>query len=199
MHRTVIVFLAILAFAGCGPVRYPKNYVLSFPPPVPSTAAPPDTRGALTLEEFQCPQYLCEGRIVYRSSQEEIGFYEFHRWAMNPREMITESIAGRLRSEALFKSVALKGTAVEPEYVLRGRIERMEEVDEGRDVRVVCMISAQLLDTRTKSIVWSGTESQTVEVEDRNVAGIVSGLSAAARAAVDNLESRNHRRRFWRA
>ena len=71
--------------------------------------------------------------------------------------------------------------------MLKGNIERLEEVDEGRDVRVVCTISAQLLDTQTKSIIWTHTESQTIAVENRNVAGVVSSLSTAARMAVDNL------------
>ena len=185
--RLSTVILPLLTFAGCGHVRYPTNYVLNFPPPPPSFAAPRDMRGALAIQEFQCPQYLCEGRIVYRSSPEEIGFYELHRWAMNPRDMITQSVADSIRSEALFESVSLKGTGVEPAYVLRGTIERLEEVDEGSDVRVVCTISAQLLDTHTKSVIWTHTESQTVAVEDRNVAGVVSSLSTAARMAVDNL------------
>jgi ABC-type uncharacterized transport system auxiliary subunit len=144
-------------------------------------------RGALAIQEFQCPQYLCEGPIVYRSSPEEIGFYESHRWAMNPREMITQSVADSIRSKALFHSVVLKGSGVDPAYVLKGNIERLEEVDEGRDVRVVCTISAQLVDTQTKSIIWNHTESQTIAVEDRNVAGVVSSLSTAAGMAVGNL------------
>jgi uncharacterized lipoprotein YmbA len=70
-------------------------------------------RGALAIQEFQCPQYLCEGRIVYRSGPEEIGFYEFHRWAMDPRDMITQSVADRVRSQALFNGVVIKGTSIE--------------------------------------------------------------------------------------
>ena len=186
-HCLAIVFLAILTTAGCGAVRYPKNYVLNFPPPPPSLSAPRDMRGALAIQQFQCPEYLCEGRIVYRSSPEEVEFYEFHRWAMNPRDMITQSIADRIRSQALFNNVAFKGTGIEPAYVLKGNIERLEEMDQGRDVRVVCTISAQLVDTQTKSIIWTHTESQTIAVEDRNVAGLVSSLSTAAAMAVDNL------------
>jgi ABC-type uncharacterized transport system auxiliary subunit len=101
--------------------------------------------------------------------------------------MITQSIADRIRSQALFNNVAFKGTGIEPAYVLKGNIERLEEMDQGRDVRVVCTISAQLVDTQTKSIIWTHTESQTIAVEDRNVAGLVSSLSTAAAMAVDNL------------
>ena len=71
--------------------------------------------------------------------------------------------------------------------MLSGNIERFEEVDQGRDVRTVCTISARLLDTRTRSIVWSHTESETVRVEKRDMAGVVSSLSAAARMAADRL------------
>jgi ABC-type uncharacterized transport system auxiliary subunit len=149
--------------------------------------APNDSHGTLAVEEFQCPPHLCEGRIVYRGTTEEIGFYEFHRWAMDPGEMITRSIADHIRSEALFRSVALKRTGPDAEYVLKGNIDRLEEVDEGRDVRVVCTISAQLLDTHTRSLIWSRTESQTVAVQNRNVAGVVSSLSAASQVTINNL------------
>jgi ABC-type uncharacterized transport system auxiliary subunit len=185
-HRSATVFLATLVLAGCGHVRYPTNYVLNLPAPT-SAVAPHDGHGTLAVEEFQCPPHLCEGRIVYRGTPEEIGFYEFHRWAMNPREMITRSIADRIQSEALFRSVAFKGTGADAEYILKGNIERLEEVDEGRDVRVVCTISAQLLDAHTRSIIWSRTESQTVDVQNRNVPGVVSSLSTASQVTIDNL------------
>jgi len=186
-YRSAILFLATLAFAGCGHVRYPTNYVLNLSHSTSPVIAAREIDGTLAVDEFQCPQYLCEGRIVYRGTPEEIAFYEFHRWAMDPREMITHSIADRIRSQSLFRSVALKGTGGDPTHVLKGRIERLEEVDEGRDVRVVCTISAQLLDTHTKSIIWSRTESPTVAVQNRNVAGVVSSLSTAAQLTIDNL------------
>jgi ABC-type uncharacterized transport system auxiliary subunit len=185
--RLAIAFLAVPVFAGCGPGRYPTNYVLNFPPAAPSLSPPTDIRGALAVHEFECRQYLCEGRVVYRPSPEEIGFYEFHRWAMNPRLMITQFVADRVRSEALFRSVALEEAGVETAYMLKGTIERLEEVDQGSDVRAVCTISAQLIDTKTKSIIWSDAASQTVMVQNRNVAGVVSSLSAAVRTTVDDL------------
>jgi ABC-type uncharacterized transport system auxiliary subunit len=185
--RLVITFAGIAALAACGQPKYSKVYVLNLPPA--ATSIPPASviRGAVAVHEFECPQYLCEGRIVYRTSAEEIGFYEFHRWAMNPRWMITQFVAERVRSGALFSSVSLQEPGAEPAYVLKGTIERLEEVDQGRDVRAVCIISAQLVDTRTKSIVWSHSESQTVPVQNRNIAGVVSSLSAAVRMTVDNL------------
>ncbi len=187
MKNLAVVLMGALIIVGCGSVRYPTTYVLSFPPPVPRAAPSTGALGQVAISEFQCPEYLCEGRIVYRSSPEEVGFYEYHRWAMNPRQAITQYLAEGLRAQSLFNSVAVHERGSEADYMLSGSIDRFEEVDQGRDVRVVCTISAQLLDTRARSVLWSRTASETVRVEKRDIRGVVSSLSAAARIAADRL------------
>ena len=187
MKKLAAVFLGALALSGCGSVRYPTSYVLNFPPPVPQTAPSNGALGPVAIREFRCPEYLCEGRIAYRLSPEEVGFYEYHRWAMDPRQAITQYLEDSLRAQSLFQSVTVHERASEAAYLVSGSIERLEEVDEGRDVRVVCTISAQLLDSRTRSVVWNHTASETVPVEKRDMRGIVSSLSAAARTAADRL------------
>jgi ABC-type uncharacterized transport system auxiliary subunit len=187
MKNLAAVFMGVLVLAGCGSVRYPASYVLNFPPPV---RQPADSNGALSaiaVREFQCPEYLCEGRIVYRSSPEEVGFYEYHRWAMNPRQAITQYVVESLRAQSVFKSVAVHERGSEAAYMLSGTIEQLEEVDHDRDVRVVCRISAQLLETRTRSVIWSHAASETIRVEKRNMGSVVSSLSAAARTTADRL------------
>ena len=187
MKNLAVVLMGALVLAGCGSVRYPASYVLNFPPPTPQAAHSNDALGPLAIREFRCPEYLCEGRIAYRPSSEEVAFYEYHRWAMDPRQAITQYVQDGLRSQSLFQSVTVHERGSETAYVLSGNIERFEEVDQGRDVRAVCTISAQLLDTRTKSVVWSHTESETVPVEKRDIAGVVGSLSTAARTVADRL------------
>jgi ABC-type uncharacterized transport system auxiliary subunit len=187
MKNLAVAFMGALVLAGCGSVRYPTSYVLNFPPPVPQAAQSNGVLGPVAIREFRCPEYLCEGRIVYRPSPEEVAFYEYHRWAMDPRQAITQYLEDGLRARSLFQSVTFHERGSETAYVLSGKIERFEEVDQGREVRVVCTISAQLLDTRTKSIVWSRAESDTALVEKRDVAGVVSSLSSAAKTTVDRL------------
>ena len=188
MKTLVITSVGALVLAACGSGRYPTTYVLNFPPPVPQAPLSSGALGVpLAIRDFQCPEYLCEGRIVYRSSPEEVGFYEYHRWAMNPRDAITQYVVDGLRSQSLFTSVVAHERGTDAAYVLGGSIKRLEEVDQGRDVRVVCTISAQLLNTRTRSVVWSHTASETVQVEKRDTRGVVSSFSSAARTAVDHL------------
>ena len=186
MKELAVAFVGAIVLAGCGSVRYPTNYVLNFPPPVRQAGPSHTALGPVAVREFGCPEYLCEGRLVYRPTSEEVEFYEYHRWAMNPRQAITQYVAEGLRAQSIFKSVAVERGS-EAAYVLSGNIERLEEVDQGRDVRAVCRISAQLLDSRTRSVVWSHTALETIQVEKRDIPGVVSSLSSAARTAADRL------------
>jgi len=183
-----IALLGTIALSGCGGIHYPTRYMLNFPtpaPPIPSIQQ--DPLGPLEVREFRCPAYLCEGPIVYRPSPEEVGYYEYHRWALSPRQAITSLMADAVRTQSLFKTVSFKEPGIQAAYVLSGSIDRLEEVDEGRDIRAVCTVSAQLLDARAGSVIWNHTASESVSVERRNVEGVVSSLSAAAEATVDRL------------
>ena len=187
MNKIAVTVLLTVVLTGCGSVRYPTSYLLSLPVPAPRPARQQAALGSVAIRDFRCPEYVCEGRIVYRPTAEEVAFYDHHRWATSPRQAITEFVADALRAQSLFKSVGIHERGMEAAYVLTGNIERLEEEDQGRDVRAVCTISAQLMDARTGSVVWSHTASETIPVTTRNVAGVVTSLSAAARTAVDRL------------
>ena len=188
MKNLAVVFMGALVLAGCGSVRYPTSYVLNFPPPVPQATPSNGALGPVAIREFRCPEYLCEGRIAYRPSPEEVGFYEYHRWAMNPRQAITQYVERRPSGP-----IALQECGG-PRAGFGGGVcaERQHRAIGGSGPRAatysaVCTISAQLLDTRTRSVVWSQTASETIRVEKRDMAGVVSSLSAAARTAADRL------------
>src|SRR4051794_36263534 len=142
MKTLAVTVLLTLVLAGCGRVRYPTSYLLNLPAatsrPAPSHAA----LGSVAVAEFRCPEYVCEGRIVYRPTAEQVAFYDHHRWAISPRQTITEFVADALRARSLFKSVGIHERGMAAAYVLTGNIERLEEEDQGSYVRAVCTISA---------------------------------------------------------
>lgn len=183
----VVAFGGVLLLQGCGPVHYPSNYLLNLPAPAVRGSAPEHAPGTVAVREFRCPTYLCDGRIVYRPNDEEVGYYEFHRWAMSPRVTITQFVVDDLRGQSIFQTVSSYEHGVAAAYILSGNIEKLEEVDQGKDVRAVCTLFAQLTKADSGSVVWSKTATQSVAVEPRNVAGVVNSLSAAARGSVEQL------------
>jgi ABC-type uncharacterized transport system auxiliary subunit len=124
---------------------------------------------------------------VYRPTRTEVGYYEYHRWAMTLRRMITDSVAGRIRAAGAFTAVEPSQHATGATYALTGSIERLEEVDDGRDVHAIVMISAELVDMRAHTTVWRHSEMASEPVMKRDVAGVVNSLSAATRRAIDAL------------
>jgi ABC-type uncharacterized transport system auxiliary subunit len=184
--RVAFACIAVLTISACGSARYPAHYVLHFEPsPQASSAA--RGRGTLAIKELRCRDYLCDDRIVYRPTPAEVGFYEHHRWAARPGAMIADYVAERVRARSLFASVSGDEARTAADFVLSGTVERFEEVDADRGVTALCTVSAQVVDARTRSVVWSGTATERLPVDRRDVAGVVDGLANAVRSTVDRL------------
>ena len=121
---SILAIAAAVALAACGSVRYPAHYVLEVAPAPPAAALPRSALGPLMVRELACPPHLCDGRVVYREEPHRIGFYDYHRWAIDPRTALTRLLTDRIRASSLFESVTGGGSTSKAAYLLRGEIER---------------------------------------------------------------------------
>ena len=181
------VLLTVLLVAGCGKVRYPNYYTLALARTPASSDNGGHPVGSLAVRDFETPAYLRQGRIVYRKSPTEVGFYEFHRWVTNPGATVTTAMIGTLRSSGMFWPVDSDASHIKPDFLLRGQLERLDEIDYGSAVRVEVKVSAQLVNLRTASTVWSGSEVETGRVEKAAVNSVVVAMSDAAQKCIDRL------------
>ena len=125
MRRTVATIVFCLAtvtiLVGCGRVRYPQYYTLNLPAP-PDPPPGENVHTAVAVREFRAPAYLRQGAIVYKPTPEQIGFYAYDRWAINPGEFVTNSVIERLRASGDFARVKPYDGRPDAEYVLSGRL-----------------------------------------------------------------------------
>jgi ABC-type uncharacterized transport system auxiliary subunit len=179
-----------LMMASCGgKALYPHYYALEIPAaPRPAVSG---TRLAVTVavRRFETPPYLRQGRIAYRPAPEEIGFYDYHRWAADPAATVTTAMIDSLRASGLFSFVKAYDGQDKPDYLMSGRLERLEEIDYGGDVRVEAKLSAELINLRSGSTVWTGDDVQSLRVETRNVNSVVVEMSQAVHKSIDQLVS----------
>jgi uncharacterized lipoprotein YmbA len=181
-------FLAALLMVGCGgKVRYPKYSTLALAPPPQAAENNPRITGAVAVRKFEAPAYLRQGRIVYREAPNEVGFYEYHRWAADPGATVTTAVMEALRSSGSFSIVEPYDGRDKPEYLLTGRLERLDEIDYGGGVRVEATLTAQLVNLRTASTVWTGEATQTSRVEQRTVSSVVEEMNRAVQRSIDRL------------
>ena len=70
-------------------------------------------------------------RIVYRVSPFEVSYYPYVFWTDKAGAVVRDAVARFLKAGGDFRSVILETDEIEPDLVLKSRIQRIEEVDEG--------------------------------------------------------------------
>ena len=191
MKRTLMTIAfsltALVILTSCGGrVRYPNYYTLNLPaPPDPPPAE--NVHAAVAIREFRAPAYLRQGAIVYKPSPEQINFYAYHRWAINPCEFVTNSVIERLRANGDFARVKAYDGRPDTEYVLSGRLEKLEEIDYEGGVKVQVAISAQMTNLGTGATVWTNAVSEVGDVNKRDVPAVVSEMNRTMERAINKL------------
>jgi len=172
---------------GCmGKVKYPAYYRLNLAPPTDPTIKG-DALPSIAVREFRAPAYLREGPIVYLASPEEIGFYEYHRWAVDPRQTITGAIVEYLRASGNFKLVKIYDGRDDVDYVLSGRLEKLNEVDYEGGAQVEVALSAQVTEFHSGNTVWVNSAAEKGKVEGRNVSSVVAQMSKMTDRSIEEL------------
>ncbi len=172
---TAALLIPFMALGGCAKVRYPNYYVLKLPDPVSAGRNSGPIPASVAVREFRAPQYLRQGPIVYRPESERIAFYDYLRWAEDPRQCVTTAIVHELKQ--VFESAELYDGRTSAEFLLTGSLDHLEEVDSERSVSVEVGISAKLPNVKTGDVMWSDTSFKTSEVNQRSLPAVVAEMS----------------------
>jgi ABC-type uncharacterized transport system auxiliary subunit len=188
--RPTFAFFALTALilTGCaGKVRYPDYYMLAFAPSNDPAVSDSQKLPAIAVQRFETPGYLRQGRIVYRESPEHIGFYDYHRWASDPWQTVTAAMIDSLRASGIFTVVQPYDGQEHAPFLLRGRLERLDEVDYKDGVQVEVRLSAELLNTKTGTAVWAGNATKTASVDQRQMSSVVRAMGQVTQDGIEDL------------
>jgi ABC-type uncharacterized transport system auxiliary subunit len=187
LAMSLVVLSTIVVLAGCaGKVGRANYYTLNLPAP-PDPPAAENAHITLAIREFTAPTYLRQGAIVYKTSPEQIRFYAYHRWAADPREVVTNAVIDRLRASAAFARVKPYDGRPDASYVLSGRLEKLDELDYEGGVKVEVRLSAQMTSIATGATVWSNAVSEVGEVNRRDVSAVVAEMNGTMERAIEKL------------
>jgi len=182
-----LILAPLVILSGCGgAVKYPSYYTLHVPSP-PDPPSQGNLHATLAIREFRSPTYLRQGAIVYKTSPEQIGFYNYHRWATDPRDFVTNAVTDRLRAGGTFTQVKPYDGRADIDYVLSGRLEKLEEIDYDGGVKVEVAISAQMVRLATGATAWANSVSEVGLVQKRDVPAVVAEMSRTMDRAIARL------------
>ena len=176
---------AVASCLACGasgpPTRY---YALNLPRSPPAAERLAHTA---VLMPIRAGEIAGQGRIVYRESPHEVGFYEYHRWAEDPEDSVADALASELLARGTFASVTPFDGRTQADFILRGELRRIEEIDYEGPVKVLVEISLELVDAATSRVVWSDRSCAEEVVAAAEVRSVVERLSASADQAIKRL------------
>jgi ABC-type uncharacterized transport system auxiliary subunit len=173
INGSILISLFALILGGCGhpkPIRY---YTIQ------SAAAPALSTNAqsvsLVVGTISGPEIFRGSPIAYRVGTNEIGTYQYSQWVDPPVVMVQSSLIRVLRASGNYQSVVGLGSAVDGQFLVRGRLYDFEEVDGGGITGLVSM-EFELYDRKSGKIVWSHFYSQSEPVQGKEISAIVTAL-----------------------
>jgi len=188
MSRSLLVVLLALALLPACGGKLPQTRYYTIESGLPAL---PQHSGSLPFDvavaRFRTSQVLAQDRIVYRPAPHQVDYYQYHRWADPPADLLTHALLEHLRRASLFRSVSTMQSAPKADYVLRGRIEHLEEVNTSDSVSARVYLTLEALDAKTHAVVWSGKGSSESQVPDRSVEGVVQQINEGVRQSLEEL------------
>ena len=175
--------------ASCGASRPVKYYVLDpGSSETASSSAPARYPITLLVARLGSSHLYLDDRLVYDVGPVELGTYEYHRWAEPPVEMVQDALISALRSTGDYRSVAAIASNLRGNYVLRGRLDALDEVDKPA-ITARFSIELELFDPRSGATVWTGSYSHDEPVQGKTVPDVVEAMDRNVRTGARQLSA----------
>jgi len=172
--------------SGCVKARPFRYYTISIPPAAEKADVQP-LAVTLVVGRLNAPHLLRDDRVVYGMGDVELGIDEYHRWAEPPTQMIERLLVERLRRSGQYRSVQRISSTARGDYVLRGHLAALNEVNDPAGIKARFTLQLELLDAKRGVVVWSDAYSADEPVPQKTVTSVVESLQQNVRAGIEKL------------
>lgn len=179
-------FLTLCIAAGCTTARAPRYYHLT-PPPITPQANTQQFPVTILVGRLSAPRILKDDRVVYGMAGVEMGVDEYHRWTEPPTEMIEQLLVERLRRSGQYRSVQKISSTARGDYLLRGHLTSLNEVDDSSGIKARFNVQLELFDQKTGTVIWNDNYSRDEPVEKKSVSAVVEALQKNVNAGLEQL------------
>jgi cholesterol transport system auxiliary component len=167
--------LLVGLLSGCGAARPSKYYQLTVPGSMPLAEKTDVVPVTLLLGSLATSHLYREDRIVYANGAEQLGAYEYQRWAEPPTEMIEEILQRELRASGRYRAVSSRRSNMNGDFALRGRLYDFKEVS-GSQMLARVTLELEMRDLKSNATVWTHYYTHDEPVGGKDVPAIVAAL-----------------------
>jgi ABC-type uncharacterized transport system auxiliary subunit len=183
-----MVALSAGFLTGCAAARPSKYYQLTIPGDAAPVAQPTPYPVTLLLGPLRASHLYREDRIVFSSSGQQMGTYEYQRWSQPPTEMLEEIMLRDLRASARYRAVDFLRSNAHGDYILYGRLYDFKEVS-GSQLTARLTFDLELRDTKTGATVWTHYYTHDEPAASKDVSAVVAALDRNAQRGADDIKS----------
>jgi ABC-type uncharacterized transport system auxiliary subunit len=187
----LLAVAAMLLTASCGATRPVSYYTLDSRPMLAAADAPSDNSAlpvSIVVGRISASPLYLQTPIVYQMSDVQMGTYEYQCWAQVPTEMLETMVTRELASSGRFRSVTRLGNGMRDDYLLRGHLYALEEVD-SPSLAARFSLELELIDQKTRTVVWTQTYDHSEPVSRKAVPSVVEALRQNVSAGIGQLDS----------
>src|SRR2546425_1913074 len=193
-RRAVFIGAALMIglLSGCRAARPSRYYQLTVPAYARAVEKADAVPVTLLLGQLMTSHLYREDRIVYGNGAEQLGTYEYQRWAEPPTEMIQEVLLRELRSSGRYRAVHYRRSNMQGDFALRGRLYDFKEVDGGQmSARVT--LELEMRDLKNGATVWTHYYTHDEPTSGKDVPALVTALDKNVQRGVKEVvESLDH-------
>jgi ABC-type uncharacterized transport system auxiliary subunit len=188
-RATVPVFVTLVLFASaCGQARPTKYYHLAFPHDPSSARAKANDLLPVTLlvGHLRASHLYREDRIVYAGRSEQVGTYEYRRWAEPPTEMIEQMLLRELRATGHYQGIYSLSSESRGDYVLHGSLLDLKEIS-GDSLLARVTLDLQLREVKTGRTVWTHYYTHDEPVNANDISAVVAALNRNVQRGINEI------------
>jgi ABC-type uncharacterized transport system auxiliary subunit len=184
----VVLALCTGIASGCGAARPSKYYQLTVPGDLAPVADPNPNPVTLLLGPLTSSHLYREDHIVYSSGGQNMGTYEYQRWAEPPTEMMDEVLFRQLRASGRYRAVNSMRSNARGDYLLHGRLYDFKEIS-GNPLVARVAFELELKDTKTGATVWTHFYAHDEPVSGKDIAAVVAALDHNVQSGISEMKA----------
>jgi len=178
--------LMVGLLGGCGAARPAKYYQLTVPADAPAVEKADAVPVSLLLGGLMTSHLYREDRIVYGNGSEQLGAYEYQRWAEPPAEMIQEVLMRQLRASGRYRAVHYRRSNMKGDFALRGHLYDFKEIT-GSQMSARVTLDLEMRDLKNGATVWTHYYTHDEPTGGKDVPAVVAALDKNVQRAVKEI------------
>ena len=181
----IVCIIALFTISSCSlfSSKAPlKHYYQVYYQPQVGSGQP--IKATLRIKTFDADKAYKKYNLVYRTSFEEMFYYNTHFWASRPDDMITDLVANHFAKQRVFSDIIITMDK-KPNYVLSGRILALDEVIEDDKSYARVAIIFELKDYKTAEVVVAHSFDTKLETKGRKPVDVVRAMGEIINSETD--------------